>query len=317
MRKTKKIANTYARWEGDKAVARLDDLSKEGWQLKKAGLSFTLVRDTEKVYRYQMDFKEKADKRYYDTFAEQGWEQVCEYMGEHWFRKEYDSSLPESDYEIYTDDESYEYAVKKSGKTYWALAVIYAMVTLAYLFGNRGRFDATIVVSIVAFAMIAAVNLLGAISVWRKAKDRTRKIWFTGKGVWVVLMLTLVMVIAVPTISIDRGFRTVLDTNMAWAECIGDDLTDSGVTHELKFDVKTGTHQLDIQYSCEEAPISVEILDSEGNVIYRTEPALECKVSGEKLQLEEGTYFANIYAEKGSKNAKFSIDLLRLRFGCI
>ena len=57
-------------------------------------------------YRYALDFNQDIDDpaRYRATFAEQGWEYLnSTFHGWHYFRKVYDPSAPEEEYQIYTD----------------------------------------------------------------------------------------------------------------------------------------------------------------------------------------------------------------------
>jgi len=320
MKKRKRISNTYTPWEMDKGCEKLNRLSGEGWQLERVGaFVITLVRDESKVYRYQADYCKNADGRYYETFREQGWEEVCNNsMDYHWFRKEYDSTLPDSEYEIYTDDESYEKAIKATSKTYWWLLAAYLPLSISYVMAYLSDPNPISFIVMAGYLLLAVTYLFSVIAIYRKAKDRTRKIFVSGKAITVMLCMMLVMLFAVPFLGVLNNKRTELETNMTWELCSAEGTAEDEVVHELDFDVrKAGTHSLRLVYSCEEAPISVEIVDAEGNVVYRAEPSLQCSIKGEKLELEEGGYAANVYVENGSSNADFSISIVRDGLGII
>lgn len=110
MKKTKNIYKMYAAWEYDREVHDLEEHSRNGWHLVKGGLFHCkFAFDNSVQYRYALDFNQDiADPaRYRETFAEQGWEYInSTFNGWHYFRKTYDPSLPEEEYQIYTDTTS-------------------------------------------------------------------------------------------------------------------------------------------------------------------------------------------------------------------
>ena len=106
----------HSAWNYQNELEELDKYSENGWQLVKAALFHRKYVKNEKIrYRYQLDFRRIEDKgRYIETFREQGWEYVDSTInGWHYFRKIYDPSLPEEEYEIFTDRESFN-DMKKS-----------------------------------------------------------------------------------------------------------------------------------------------------------------------------------------------------------
>lgn len=110
MKKTKNIYKMYAAWEFEKEIGDLEAQSQKGWQLVKGGLFHSKFAFDDSVeYRYALDFNQDiADPaRYRETFAEQGWEYLnSTFNGWHFFRKVYDPSAPEEEYQIYTDTAS-------------------------------------------------------------------------------------------------------------------------------------------------------------------------------------------------------------------
>lgn len=109
---TKTSYRAYFAWNYQKELKALEEKSRQGWQLVKGGCFHSkYTRDDGAVYRYALDYnndlKPEDMARYRETFQEQGWEYInSTFNGWHYFRKEYDPALPESAYEIYTDDES-------------------------------------------------------------------------------------------------------------------------------------------------------------------------------------------------------------------
>ena len=110
MKKTKSIYKMYPAWGYEREIRNLEEQSKSGWHLVKGGLFHCKFAFDDSVqYRYALDFDQDiADPaRYRETFAEQGWEFInSTFNGWHYFRKVYDPTLPEAEYQIYTDTAS-------------------------------------------------------------------------------------------------------------------------------------------------------------------------------------------------------------------
>ena len=110
MKETKNIYKIYAAWEFERERQDLEAQSQKGWQLIKGGLFRNKFAFDDSVeYRYALDFNQDIDDpaRYRATFAEQGWEYLnSTFHGWHYFRKVYDPSAPEEEYQIYTDTAS-------------------------------------------------------------------------------------------------------------------------------------------------------------------------------------------------------------------
>jgi len=107
MREYVTLQNIYAAWDFEKEIDELNMHSKNGLQLVKGGMFFSKYKkDNNIVYRYQIDFNLNIDNKpeYINVFNDQGWEYInSTFNGWHYFRKKYDASLPEHEYEIYTD----------------------------------------------------------------------------------------------------------------------------------------------------------------------------------------------------------------------
>ena len=131
--KTKRRFTMYPAWEYRREVEDLNRLSDAGWQLKKGGcFRSVFYRDETARYRYALDYNNHIDdpSRYRDTFAEQGWEFINDtFNGWHFFRKRYDPSLPDEEYEIYTDEQSVQDMAGRWSRLGYALGAVELAVT--------------------------------------------------------------------------------------------------------------------------------------------------------------------------------------------
>ncbi len=109
-RKYKTEFRAYFAWDYEQELEELDRMSQQGWQLVKGGCFHSrFVKNEELRYRYQLDYRPDVEDmgRYLETFREQGWEYVnSTYNGWRYFRKIYDPTLPEEEYQIFTDRSS-------------------------------------------------------------------------------------------------------------------------------------------------------------------------------------------------------------------
>lgn len=130
------ILNIYVAWDFEREIEDLNRHSKNGLQLVNAGLFHCkFKKDNSIVYRYQIDFNPNMDNRieYINAFQEQGWEYInSTFNGWNYFRKEYDDSLSESEYEIYTDRPSKVEMTRRWGK----IAIIFSIFLLIFLVIN-------------------------------------------------------------------------------------------------------------------------------------------------------------------------------------
>lgn len=145
--KIKRSFRAYAAWNYEKEEKYINDQSKEGWQLIKGGCFHSVYkRDDSKRYIYKIDYntvttnKNNERKRYIQMFEELGWEFVnSTYNGWNYFKKPYDEHLDNSEYEIYTDDTSYNEMLQrwcKLGKVVFVIellaAVIYTLMAIVH-----------------------------------------------------------------------------------------------------------------------------------------------------------------------------------------
>ena len=168
MKKIKRRYTMYPAWEYRREVEDLNRLSDAGWQLKKGGCFHSVFyRDETARYRYALDYNNRIDDaaRYRDTFAEQGWEFVNDtFNGWHFFRKRYDPSLPDEEYEIYTDEQSVQDMAGRWSRLGYAFGAIELAMTALNGLGALLRPSVTGIVITLACLVLGIVILTGA---WR------------------------------------------------------------------------------------------------------------------------------------------------------
>ncbi len=127
----------YTAWNYEKEIEDLNKASEEGWQLVKGGCFHSkFTKNDQIIYRYQLDYPGTIDDmpRYIETFREQGWEYInSTFNGWQYFRKVYDPSLPEEEYEIFTDHSSLKQMNNHWIKIATALDIIMILFTIIML----------------------------------------------------------------------------------------------------------------------------------------------------------------------------------------
>ena len=140
MKNTKTIFGVYAAWSYQKEIEDLNKQSENGWQLVKGGLfSNKFVKNEDVRYVYQLDYNPNVDDkaRYIETFREQGWEYINSLVnGWHYFRKIYDQSLPEEEYQIYCDNQDLSEMHSRWRKAAIRLSVLVGLMFLVELYMN-------------------------------------------------------------------------------------------------------------------------------------------------------------------------------------
>ena len=248
MKKSKTSYKMYPAWEFDREVADLEAQSEKGWQLQKGGCFHSkFVFDNTVRYRYALDFNQDiADPaRYRETFAEQGWEFVnSTFNGWHFFRKAYDPSLPEEEYEIYTDADSRREMAGRWKRLAYILGGMELAVGLLNLLMNLRH------PAIYSICLGLGCLLLGLLLVvsakWIGQSDRRRA--STGWLLLPVLALFLIaLAFGVP--------RADFDTYTEYA------IPEDGAAWEFSFDVKIPdfyTLELDVDAP---ADVTVSVVD--------------------------------------------------------
>lgn len=311
MKNKKRVSVAYAAWEADKEAAMLNEQSKQGWQLEKASIfGSKLVRDDSVRYVYQIDRKSEPDERYFETFAEQGWEYVTKLNGWQYFRKKYDPSLPEEEYKIYTDEQTYADSLRGDIRLNIIFGIVYTLFTLLYGLGALRTSDIMYLIFTAVFGVFAVIFFVMAGQLKRKIKGKNTAI--SGKAVqsvlWAGLFAVTAAVIVGPWgIGACGNSGAYLETRMTW-----DGISDGPVTHVIKFEInKAGYYDLDLDFHCENGTISVVIEDSEGNEFYALDGTDEYKTEDYDVRFLEGKYTAQVKCEGDCENAEFFIYISR------
>ena len=138
MKNTKTVFGMYSAWGYKREIEDLNKMSQKGWHLTKPGLWCNCFTKNESIrYVYQLDYNTKIDDkaRYIETFREQGWEYInSTYNGWHYFRKLYDPSLPQEEYEIYCDNQSLSEMQNRWNKLGLRMAVLIALALILELY---------------------------------------------------------------------------------------------------------------------------------------------------------------------------------------
>ena len=120
-RELKRSYRIYAAWNYEKEEDYINENSKNGWQLVKGGCFHSIYsKDNSKKYICKIDYNPKTmresieKRRYIGLFEDLGWEYInSTFNGWSYFRKEYNENNDVSDYEIYTDNNSYTEMLSK------------------------------------------------------------------------------------------------------------------------------------------------------------------------------------------------------------
>lgn len=130
----RKKYHVYPAWRYQDEIEDLNKESAAGWQLIEGGfISNRFVYDKSTLYRYQIDYigSGKDSLRYFELFAEQGWEHVNSLLnGWHYFRKKYSPEMDESEFQIYTEREELPGPNTRWGRVAKLLMLIWSALCL-------------------------------------------------------------------------------------------------------------------------------------------------------------------------------------------
>ena len=179
-KKTKRTFKIFAAWDYDKEAEEYDKMSLKGWQLVSGGcFSQKYEFDDSVTYRYQLDFNNDITdmERYDETFRERGWERVnSTFNSWHIFRKPYDPSLPDEEYEIYTDTQSRNEMLKR-----WRnFAVFFIVATtltsinpLSQVFDSYNTISSITVIAL--YLLMAIMYISGLVGINNLIKGKKNK----------------------------------------------------------------------------------------------------------------------------------------------
>lgn len=298
--KYKTSFKAYAAWDYQKETEDLDRSSKQGWQLVRGGCFHSrFVKNPDVRYRYQLDYRKVEDMgRYIDTFREQGWEYVnSTFNGWHYFRKLYDPSLPEEEYEIFTDRESLQEMRRRwSRLAFWFSAVIglFALISVVRVI-LRPCIPALF--QTVVLLVESLVMLRGGLIMRNSDSGRKRR----REGA-VLTTFILVVVLGCAASIVLTDLRPNFSTEQK-----AEELTEPVVDNDwINFDVRyPDFYYLDLEVKAD-APVTFEIADSEGEKLYTAAEA-ELHADDVRLWLTRGNYQFSMSAD-AAFDVKCSMD---------
>ncbi len=124
-RETKTVVKLFLVWQDEDEERWLEQMSREGWHLKRGGIVFRFVKGAPSQTRYRLDYLRGVGRKleeYFTLFADSGWEHVCSFANWHYFRSN-DAAAPE----VFTDTES------RAAKYRRVLTVLVAVLCLNLL----------------------------------------------------------------------------------------------------------------------------------------------------------------------------------------
>ena len=297
-REYKNVYKAYAAWNYEKEIEDLNKASDQGWQLVKGGCFHSrFVKNPSLRYRYQLDYQKVEDMgRYIETFREQGWEYVnSTFNGWHYFRKLYDPSRPEEDYEIFTDTES---LMEMTGR--WAriaLGLGIPLILFAVLFTVRMiiRPKLPTLVQLLVMLFEGVILIHGAFIMRNKDANRKNSGFPFG-------LFAAVIVLGCTAFIVLAQLRPYMYTEQA-ASSIDEPIVDDRWN---EFQVKyPDFYYLDLEFASE-LPMSFSILNKAGEAVY-TQEGTEFKKEDNRLWLTPGTYALSFSSDAGF-HLKIKID---------
>lgn len=285
----------YAAWDYEKEIADLNRLSAEGMQLVKGGCFSSKYEEDKSVqYRYQLDYNRCIDNRmrYIESFREQGWEYInSTFNGWHYFRKQYDPSLPESEYEIYTDMPSRsEMAGRwmKLGYIVCIFLLLLFLVTLYQMIRQPEIWRLSLLLEYAVLSIMIAIGLRSmALVVRGNADDHSRK--FPVAIVFILLIISLLWSLM---------WMNAKDFHEGtW----GGSLLQEKDYPVIEFNIRLPEFIYLTLENDRDLPATVTIVDNTGNAVFtKTGEALE--LEEERVFLSRGSY--RLIVEYDTENLK-------------
>lgn len=309
MRNKKYSFRMYTAWDYEREIMDLNKESDKGWQLILGGCFHSVFeKDAGVKYRYQLDYNTDIDNRmrYKDTFMEQGWEYInSTFNGWHYFRKIYDPSLPEEEYEIYTDS-SYLPEVR----TRWIRIAKILIVMLSILLALTTTLMAiypeiTRIPTLLQYTMLIVLMSNGV-----RKMSRTDKKFKSMRGGAVIGIIIFVTIAGTFFTSWLNEMRPHMSMGVS---------NDVKVKHEVKdlipdahFEVKyADNYYFDIDITCSNV-INFILLDEEGKTVFsKSCENDDINIDNKRLWLTKGDYQIKVQTgslESGPYDVKWSVD---------
>ena len=305
-RKYKRLFNMYPAWDYRRELEELNRQSEQGWQLVRGGVFVNrFKRNSDIRYRYQIDFSGKVEDlgRYIETFREQGWEYIrTTFNGWSYFRKPWDPSLPEEQYEIFTDQASLREMTGRWIKLVGILTAIVAAFLAIYTVRLVLMPNLPALVRFLVFLLETAFLVYGILCMRKSAQKQTLS---GARSLWVPIF-ALLIIGTVGAIYLETHHHRFN------SRFVADEMSDiSGGMENVfqwgSFDVLyTDNYYLDLSITADSS-ICFTLVDDSDTVIY-TVTDTNVNVSNLKLHLEKGQYYMYYsYYESGGFDATCAI----------
>ncbi len=307
MGKYKTRVRLYAAWNYQREIDDLNAMSEKGWQLVKGGLfSSRFKKDDSIKYRYQLDYQSKIEDkpRYVESFREFGWEHInSTFNGWHYFRKPYDSSLPEEEYEIFSDRASLREMNNRWAKLAIALTVFASLVFALELVLMILHPMLPTLLMLIAYAVMTAVFIRGIIVM--KNPDRSKNSRFD--RVLIVFSLAIVFGGVIGS-NVLLAMRPSLGCNMTadYAESIPSQTEEALLWNTVEIEY-CDNYYIDAEIKAD-SPVTLTVVNEKDETVYTVSGA-DISEDNERVRLEKGKY--RIYLSDfagGAMDAYFGLD---------
>ena len=288
-RKYKRLFNMYPAWDYRRELEVLNRQSELGWQLVRVGVFVNRFKRNDHIrYRYQIDFSGKVEDlgRYIETFREQGWEYIrTTFNGWSYFRKPWDPSLPEEQYEIFTDQASLQEMTGRWIKLLGILTAIVAVFLAIYTVRLVLMPNLPALVRFLVLLLETAFLIYGIFCMRKSARKQT----FSGaRALWIPIFALLI---------IGTVGATYLETHHYRfnSRFVADEMSEisDGMENVFQwgsFDVLyTDNYYMDLNITADSS-ICFTLVDDSDTVIY-TVTDTNVDVSNLKLHLKKGQYY--------------------------
>lgn len=282
----------YTAWNYEKELADLNKASEEGWQLIEGGCFHSRFVYREGIrYRYQLDFRRVEDlPRYIETFREQGWEYInSTFNNWNYFRKVYNPSKPEENYEIFTDRQSQSEMNHRWGR----IALICFVATLlvsVYFFASMMMTPSLPYLCIFVAMAIETLFLLRGILIMRKTD--TNKLRRSDSSLFVGMLLALVIgFTAFITLSAMRPVQSFRQKTDGLSEPM---LAKRWVDFEVSY---KDNYFIDVEVTAN-APLTVALVNEDGETVY-TQTGEAFTAENARVKLDSGRYWVTLSGSSG------------------
>jgi hypothetical protein len=283
-------ASDYYAWEADREERDLDEASRSGLQLVHGGCFHSRFRrDSGVVYRYRIDYRTDIPDMmdYRAAFEAQGWEYLnSTFNGWHYFRKLYDPALPESEYEIYTDRQSY---AEMQNRWMRLIAVLGPLCLLIGLLNIWLGFRVSSMFNMVAGGVdvLIALLLLPGVFVAKRKREGKKGPWLPpARMILPLIMLFLILAIA-GAVYMGAAEDKADTGNVVYRQSAAFDPAD-GAPPDRTFTVdKTGFYTVDYALDSGGAEVTFQVTDGKGSNLVDITCSDLCDC-GNRVRLKKG-----------------------------